>query len=101
METALCVVLAGVWGGVWAVCLQHTPWGQFLAEKRTWVAVVIGVGGDLLILAALLTLETWLVMVAVIGVSSLGIIGRSLANEHREHRALMEWGRDEHTDPAR
>jgi hypothetical protein len=77
-------ILAFVWGIGWAAILQYTEIGRFLARKRTWVTVVIGVGVDLLILLPLVGLEAWLQMGLVIGLSAVGIIGRSLMNEYRE-----------------
>lgn len=77
-------VLGAVWGAVWAMCLQWTPWGRWLAIKRTWLAVVVGVGMDLLILLLALPLAQWLLVCTVMAASSVGIIVRSLANEHWE-----------------
>lgn len=47
MVLALGLVLAVIWGGIWAVTLQYVPLGRFLAARRTWLTVVVGVGGDL------------------------------------------------------
>ncbi len=98
-------VLAIVWGFGWAAILQHTEKGRFLARKRTWLTVVIGVGVDLLILAPLVGWYAWLLMGLVIGLSALGIIGRSLSNEYDEVAALLRHhsARGEHhghEDPA-
>lgn len=76
--------LACFWGLAWAAILQFTSWGRWLALRRTWVSVVIGVGVDLLILGFVLSLADWLQLVAVIGLSSIGLVVRSLYNEHRE-----------------
>jgi hypothetical protein len=78
------LILAFIWGLFWAGMLQHHPLGRFLARRRTWLTVVIGVGVDLLLLYVVLALEEWLLVVAVLGLSSVGIIGRSLWNEQRE-----------------
>jgi hypothetical protein len=78
------LTLGAVWGVVWAVCLQFTAWGHWLAMRRTWLTVVIGVGGDLLILLLIVPFETWLIAATVIAVSAIGIIVRSLVNEHFE-----------------
>lgn len=84
MALSTVLLLAAVWGVVWALFLQYHPWGQWLAVRRTWLTVVIGVGVDLALLALLLDLPTWLTVAGVIGASSLGIIVRSIANERRE-----------------
>ena len=81
--------LAAVWGIVWASILQHTRKGRFLAQKRTWLTVVIGVGVDLLILLMVLPLRYWLMVVAVVALSAIGIIGRSLHNEQQETEAQI------------
>ncbi len=99
MILALSLILAGVWGCIWAALLQHTTWGRFLALRRAWLAVVIGIGVDLLILLAVIPLTAWLSICAIIACSAIGIIGRSLANEQRDHREIMEAVRgDAHPD---
>ena len=61
MALSTVLLLAAVWGVVWALFLQYHPWGQWLAVRRTWLTVA-----------------------GVIAASSLGIIVRSIANERRE-----------------
>lgn len=84
MAFTTVLLLAAVWGVVWALFLQHHPWGQWLAVRRTWLTVVAGVGVDLALLATVLDLATWLTVAGVIAASSVGIIARSIANERRE-----------------
>ncbi|MBN2005013.1 MAG: hypothetical protein JXA21_16760 [Anaerolineae bacterium] len=72
--TALC------WGILLAVFLQFSRMGRFLAAERTWLSVVAGVGIDLLIGIGATWWQMWLIVVF----SSLGIIARSLLNEHSE-----------------
>jgi hypothetical protein len=81
---ALALVLAGVWGVVWAVFLQWHGWGRWLAVRRTWLSVVVGVGGDLLILGLVVDWQVWLVVAGVVAASSIGMIVRSLYNERHE-----------------
>jgi len=83
MNVAVCV-LAFIWGAVWARYLQSDKMGQFLAQKRTWLTVVIGIGVDLLLLLPVIPRRTWFKIFTVIGFSSLAIIFRSLWNELRE-----------------
>jgi uncharacterized membrane protein YczE len=78
------IFYALIWGVLWALFLQWHPWGQWLAIKRTWLAVVIGVGVDLVILLLILDPQTWASVAAVIAASSIGVIVRSLYNEHHE-----------------
>ena len=84
MALSTVLLLALLWGACWALFLQHHAWGQWLAVRRTWLTVVIGVGVDLALLALLLDLAAWLTTAAVIAASSVGIIVRSIANERRE-----------------
>jgi hypothetical protein len=89
MTELLIYILAFVWGGIWAAFIQFVPIGRFLARKRTWITVVIGVGVDLIIALAIVDKETWLKIVAIITLSSVFIIVRSLANESREAEELL------------
>lgn len=89
------LLLALIWGGIWAVILQWTEIGQFIARKRTWFSVVIGVGGDLLILLALIPFDVWLLVVTVIALSSTGIITRSLFNEYNQNREVMTYAKED------
>lgn len=76
--------LAIAWGIAWAYCLQFTQWGRWLAFKRTWITVVIGVGVDLIILLLVLPVRHVMRVLYIVALSSLGIIARSLHNELRE-----------------
>lgn len=84
------LLLAVVWGVVWALFLELAPLGRFLARRRTWLTVVVGVGVDLLILLLVLPVELWLMVFGVIGCSSLGLVMRSLRHESEEQRELMD-----------
>lgn len=66
-----------LWGILWAVAIQFSRMGRFLAEQRTWIVVVIGVGVDLLLGIG----ADWWVIWLVVAFSSLGVIARSLINE--------------------
>jgi hypothetical protein len=85
-----CYVLALIWGGCWALCLQFTTWGRWLVARRTWLTVVIGIGVDGLILLPIMTLDVWLRMLVVVTLSAVGIVGRSLYNERREEASVIE-----------
>lgn len=84
------VILATIWGALWAAYLQFTRYGHYLAVRRTWLTVVIGVGVDLLIALLVIPLESWLPFCLLIFASSLGIIARSLYNEHQDDSAIEE-----------
>lgn len=86
------LLLALIWGILFAVCLQFTKKGKFLADERTWITVVVGVGVDL----ALSFGGDWWTVVGVIAFSSLGLIFRSLWNEEKTSsrgsgRTKMMW----------
>lgn len=82
----LALVLGAVWGGIWAAILQWTQWGQWMALKRTWITVVIGVGIDGLICLLVLPVDLWWRAALVVAASSVAIIARSLYNELNEDR---------------
>jgi hypothetical protein len=86
----LVILLAAIWGGIWAAFIQFVPLGRFLAQKRTWITVVVGVGVDLAIAKLIIPWEYWKWMGLIIGASSLAIILRSLINEWGEWRELFD-----------
>lgn len=88
-------LLAAIWGVMWALVLQTTMIGRFLAQRRTWLSVVIGVGVDVLILWWVLEPGAWTRVVTVIGLSSVGIVGRSLYNELHEEMATLRAAKSE------
>lgn len=80
----LTLLMAAVWGVVWALFLQFTAYGRWLAVRRTWATVVVGVGVDVALLALVLTPGDVVVVLAVFAASAVGIVGRSFLNEHHE-----------------
>lgn len=80
----LVALLALIWGAIWAAFLQMHPWGQWLAIKRTWLTVVVGIGVDLALLLLVVDIHTWSTVTAIVAASSVGIIVRSLYNEHAD-----------------
>lgn len=91
-----------LWGILWAVCIQYNRMGRFLAAERTWITVVIGVGVDLLLGIGAAWWVIWLIVVF----SSVGIITRSLSNEHAQeaepalNRYKTKWGMEDAIDAA-
>ena len=59
--------LALIWGLLWALVLQYVPLGRFLAARRSWLAVVIGIAVDLVLLRPVLSLSSWLRVAGVLG----------------------------------
>jgi len=74
-------ILALFWGFLWAGFLQFHKWGRWLAESRTWLTVVVGVGVDLIIALFVVPIDIWNQIALLIVLSSIGIIYRSLSNE--------------------
>jgi hypothetical protein len=87
--TLISPILALIWGLLWALALQYVPLGRFLAVRRSWLAVVIGVAVDLLLLRPVLSQSNWLQVASVLGASSVGMILRSLFNEWRDHQEIL------------
>ena len=82
ISTILALFLSLFWGFAWAACLQYTRWGRWLALYRTWITVVVGVGGDLLIMLPIMKRRAWAFVATIIALSSVGIIYRSIYNEY-------------------
>jgi hypothetical protein len=80
----LGMLLGLIWGMAFAAFLQWVPLGRYIVERLTWLAVVIGVGVDLLIVAPFIGWPAVLFAGAVIAASSIGMIGRSLINANAE-----------------
>ena len=81
--------LALIWGLLWALVLQYVPLGRFLAARRSWLAVVIGIAVDLLLLRPVLSQSSWLRVTSVLGASSVGMILRALFNEWHDHQEIL------------
>jgi hypothetical protein len=85
------VLLLGlVWGVVWACVLQCTSPGRFIAARRSWIAVIIGIGGDLGLLFLCLGADVVLIVFGVIAMSGIPIVARSLYNEYQDEHAITE-----------
>ena len=80
------LLLALIWGAIWAAFLEFIPLGRFLAIRRTWLTVIIGVGVDLLIGLAIVPWTYWWPLAAVVTLSALPIVARSIINEYRDHQ---------------
>jgi hypothetical protein len=93
--SSLPYLLALFWGILWSLLLQYVKPCAFLAAKRTWITVVIGVGVDhaianLLIKHAADARQMWTGTIAIVALSSLGIIARSLLNEWTHERQTLD-----------
>ena len=91
--------LAFIWGVIWALTIQYIPFAVYLAQKRTWMTVVAGVGVDLAI--GLLTVPDapntfwmWAYQFIIVALSSVGIITRSLVNEWHEQKEIINAAQD-------
>ena len=90
--SAIYLVLGGeaLWGALYALFLQHTKIGRYLAERQTWLSVVIGVGVTGLIAQPVLGWRIVGVVALCFACSSVAIITRSLINMARQWRELWD-----------
>ena len=95
----LAIILAAIWGAMWAAFIQLNYHGRFLAARLTWLSVVIGVGVDTIILLLIIPLEIWIIVMAVISASALPIIARSLLNESRDARLYHQLKHERNQSP--
>lgn len=86
----LALFLATIWGFLWGAYMQFTRYGAYLAVRRTWITVVIGVGVDMLIMLLILPINYWVMFCAVMVLSSIGVIARSVYNEARDDKEAVE-----------
>lgn len=77
-------ILALFWGAIWAAFIQFSRFGRWLVNRRTWITVVVGVGGDLIILLFMIPFRIWIKFFSIVALSSVPIIYRSLFNELTE-----------------
>lgn len=82
------VVLAFFWGIFLALFLQFSELGQFLATKQTWISVLIGVAGNLGVAYFFIPWEAWIVVTAVFSASAVGVVSRSLINQHKNEKEI-------------
>lgn len=90
------VMLGAIWGVAWALFLERSRTGRFMAVRLTWLSVVIGIGVDLLIALLVIDFNAWWRQAAIIAASSVAIIWRSLGHYTSDHYKLIE---REHGDP--
>ena len=93
--TQIALYLALSWGVLWAVLIQFIPRLRWLVNRRTWVTVVVGIGGDLFIAYWIIPFDAWIRVFGVVTLSSVGIIIRSFVNEHAEHQELERINADQ------
>ena len=91
--------LSIIWGITWALTIQFVPPAIYLAQKRTWLTVVVGIGidmalGFMAIQDATTPAWAWFFQFIVIALSSVGIITRSLLNEWREQKEIINATKD-------
>lgn len=84
------LLLALIWGAIWALFLQLTRPGRFLAFRRTWITVVVGVGVDLLLALVVVPFAHWWPTALLVVISGLPIIVRSLYNEQIDEEERID-----------
>lgn len=88
------LILGLIWGVAYAWFLQTRQAGRFLAARYTWLTVVIGDGACLLIARLVLETPEWLTVCAIFALAGTPIIWRSLMNDERDHRAMLNGDSD-------
>jgi hypothetical protein len=88
--TSLALILALIWGAVWASFLQFTALGRYMAVRRTWITVVVGVAGVMLLALLTIPFAAWLTTIELFALASLPIIVRSLANEFHDDTEVLD-----------
>ena len=78
------------WGIGYALVLQLCKLPAFLAQRRTWITVVAGVGVQVVFLRLIGPVIEWWVIVCCFTASGAPIVVRSLYNEWHEERELRE-----------
>ena len=89
-EFDIMIIVSLAWGIAWAATLQWWPLFRFLAQRRTWITVVIGVGVQVVIFRIVGPSIEWGQVLAGFVASGTPIAARSLANEAQEETALTE-----------
>jgi len=89
------VLFSFVWGIIWAVFHHFTPVGWFILTKQTWLAVVIGCGGNLLIGYPFMERESWLRIAQIFAGSAIAVGFRSLAHQasNQQKEVDAQWQR--------
>ena len=87
----LFVLAELAWGTLFALFLQHTRPGRYLARNnQSWLAVVIGVTGTQIIELIVSPLCAVCASALAFALSAVGIVTRSLINEHKLERTLHD-----------
>jgi hypothetical protein len=90
------LLLGALWGISYTLFLWLSARGRFLRKRRTWLAVTLGVGVDLLLGLTVVEPLAWLWLAGIIAASALPVIGACLLGEYDEHQhALNEARRGE------
>jgi hypothetical protein len=83
--TAFFACLAAlIWGAIWAAFHQFIPTGRYVNRKQTWLTVVSGCAGNLLITLFAVDFSAWLVVMAVFAFSSVFVGIRAVYNAQKE-----------------
>jgi hypothetical protein len=86
----LAIILGGIWGALWGLYKHLHPFGRYLATRRTWVSVTIGVAVTLLITLIILPVNLWVRVVIIFAAASAGPIITSLLDELNDEQAIRD-----------
>lgn len=95
---AFVLLSAFIWGIAVAAFMQFTALGDFLSRRLTWFMTAFGCGGNLLLLLVVMDSAwriSWLEMVAVFFLSSIGPSLRGILQHQDYFKAVMDGARDQ------
>jgi len=84
----LFILLELAWGALFALFLQHTRPGKYLAYRKSWLAVVIGVIGTEILSLPVTGTRAVLLSALAFSCSAIGIVARALVNERHLEEVL-------------
>ena len=88
--SVLALILAVIWGALYALSLQRTRPGRFLAARLTWLSVVISNGVNIVLCRLFVSGEEGLLLVGVFALSGMPVIAHSLSNGLRDTQGILK-----------
>jgi hypothetical protein len=77
-------IAATVWSAVWAALHQYTKLFRYVLHDHTFISVIIGCAGNLVIAFFAIDLQDWVTMVVIFAFSSSFVAIRSLYDRQKE-----------------
>lgn len=95
--TPFALLLALIWSCLVAAFIGATKQGRWVAEHLTWLTVVVGVGGDLLIMLLVADAQgrvLWWHVLAVFVVSGIPVSVQNIGKLYRKWLEVMDVASD-------